>query len=409
MKKKSLLLLAGLLVIFSFGCGKKEDASSDAVEDVDSAEDVDKEISGYLIDNAEEYVTLGNYKGLDIEKPVYEISDDEVEMEIENERYSYITFQEVDRASQSGDCLTVSIKATLDGEDTPALDEEDYAIELGSEEFGEDFDAQLENCKAGDTKAFSCTFGEDTWYEDWIDQTVNFEITVKMVEEMILPDYDDDFVKNTLGFDSKEDYEASVRAVVTANYEEQSNAETKENAILLAMSACEFSGYPDKLYDSCKSAVTSSYSAFASEFGMELDELYEAYGMSDEDIEIEAMDEVNRRLFISALCQKEGLSVTTGEYAVYLNDQYAYYNYDDAASFETDFGKENLMWMLYEDKASTFLINNGSVSEAPAGLDAEDLGMEDAFYDDSAEVSETEMETMLALELPQEAESSVSE
>ena len=78
MKKKSLLLLAGLLVIFSFGCGKKEDTSSDTESSTEVLEDVDKEISGYLIDNADQYVTLGTYKGLDIEKPIYEVSDDEV-------------------------------------------------------------------------------------------------------------------------------------------------------------------------------------------------------------------------------------------------------------------------------------------------------------------------------------------
>lgn len=403
MKKKALLLLfAGLVAVFSFGCGKKDDSSSETETSSETYEDVDKEITGYLVDNAQQYVTLGTYKGMDIEKPVYEVSDDEVEMEIENERYSYITFQEVDRASQTGDCLTVDLKATIEGESEPMLDEEDYAIELGVEEFGTEFDSQMENCKAGDTKSFTCTFGDDTWYEEWIGQTVDFEVTVKTVEEMILPDYDDAFVTDTLGYDSKEAYETAVRETLEANYDEQATAEAKENAILEAIAGCDFNGYPDQLYDSCKASITSSYAAFASEYGMDVDELYEAYGMSDEDIESEAMDEVNRRLFVSALCQEEDISVTTGEYAVYLNDQYAYYNYDDADSFEADFGKENLMWMLYEDKVSTFLINNGTLYEAPASLDEE--GLDDAAYDEDAsydaeeEAAETEEETLVALE-----------
>lgn len=396
MKKKALLLLfAGLVAVFSFGCGKKDDSSSETETSSETYEDVDKEITGYLVDNAQQYVTLGTYKGMDIEKPVYEVSDDEVEMEIENERYSYITFQEVDRASQTGDCLTVDLKATIEGESEPMLDEEDYAIELGVEEFGTEFDSQMENCKAGDTKSFTCTFGDDTWYEEWIGQTVDFEVTVKTVEEMILPDYDDAFVTDTLGYDSKEAYETAVRETLEANYDEQATAEAKENAILEAIAGCDFNGYPDQLYDSCKASITSSYAAFASEYGMDVDELYEAYGMSDEDIESEAMDEVNRRLFVSALCQEEDISVTTGEYAVYLNDQYAYYNYDDADSFEADFGKENLMWMLYEDKVSTFLINNGTLYEAPASLDEE--GLDDAAYDEDASY-DAEEETLVALE-----------
>lgn len=409
MKKKSLLLLlAGLLAVFSFGCGKKDDTSSETEASSEALEDVDKEITGYLVDNAKQYVTLGNYKGMDIEKPVYEVTDDDVDMEIENERYSYITFQEVDRASQSGDCLTVNLKVTVQGEDTPLLDEEDYAIELGVEEFGAEFDSQMENCQVGDTKTFTCTFDEDIWYEELVGQTVDFEVTVTTIEEMILPDYDDAFVTDTLGYASKEEYEAAVRETLTANYQEQADAEAKENAILAAIATCEFDGYPDQLFDSCKAAITSSYAAFASEYGMDVEELYEAYEMTDEDIESEAMDEVNRRLFVSAICQEEDITVTTGEYAVYLNDQYTYYNYDDADSFETDFGKETLMWMLYEDKVSTFLINNGTVYEAPYGADDEDWDVEsyddeDASYEDEEEITETEEETMVALDA--EAES----
>lgn len=388
MKKKYLLLLTGLLVAASlFGCGKKEN-TPDATA---SSAEQDGEITGYLVDNAEKYVTLSTYKGLDVEKPIYEVSDDELSMEIENELYDHSNVNETDRASQMGDLLTIDLSASVEGDINATLTEEDYTIELGYEEFGSDFDEQLTGVKAGDTKKFSCDFTEDSWYEDWIGKTVNFDVTVKKVEEIIVPEYTDDFVTTTLGYDSKEDFEAALREELEAGYASQSTNEARENAMLAALENCKFNGYPDKLYDSCKTAVKERYSAFADAYGMSEEDLYDAYDMSEEDIETEVMDTVNRRLFISALCQKEGLSVTDAEYNAYLEEQYALYGYEDAASFEADMDKEFLMWSLYETKTADFLLNNASVYEAPMNLLSEDMDVEEV------ETTAGEEETMNAL------------
>ena len=88
MKKKYLLLMTGLLAACTlFGCGKKEtEVSTEA-----ASENEDSEITGYLVDDAAQYVTLGTYKGMDVEKPVYTVSDDEVAMEIDNTLYEYST------------------------------------------------------------------------------------------------------------------------------------------------------------------------------------------------------------------------------------------------------------------------------------------------------------------------------
>lgn len=396
MKKKHLLLLIGLLTAASlFGCGKK-DSTSDATE---SSADQEGEITGYLVDNAENYVTLATYKGLDVEKPIYEVSDDELSMEIENALYDHSTVSETDRPSQVGDLLTIDLSATVEGDVNASFTEEDYTIELGYEEFGADFDEQLTGVKAGDTKSFSCSFTEDSWFEDWIGKTVSFDVTVKKVEEVIVPEYTDDFVVTTLGYDSKDDFEAALREELEAGYASQSTNEARENAILTALENCEFNGYPDKLYDSCKTSVTERYSAFADAYGMSEEDLYDAYDMSEEDLEAEVMDTVNRRLFISALCQKEGLSISDSEYSAYLEEQYASYGYEDAASFEADLDKEFLMWTLYETKTADFLLNNASVYEAPMSLWSDDMDVEEV------ETSDEEEETMNALEIDEEMES----
>ena len=281
MKKRYLLLLMGMLAVCSVsGCGKSGSDETEAASEAAGAE-----ITGYLVDGADQYVTLGTYKGMDVEQQIYTVSDDEVAMEVDATLYEYSTVETVDRPVQEGDLVTVDVTATVEGESEPTLSEEDYTVELGYEEFGADFDQQMIGAQAGDEKEFSTAFGEDTWYEEWIDQTVNFEVTVKSVDELVQPEYTDEFVSDTLGYESKEAFETALRDELDAGYQEQSRDETRENAIIAAMDGCEFNGYPDKLYDTCEASVSETYTSFADSYGMSVEELYDAYGMTQEDVD----------------------------------------------------------------------------------------------------------------------------
>ena len=221
----------------------------------------------------------------------------------------------------------------------------------------------------------------------------NFEVTVKSVDELVQPEYTDEFVSDTLGYESKEAFETALRDELDAGYQEQSRDETRENAIIAAMDGCEFNGYPDKLYDTCEASVSETYTSFADSYGMSVEELYDAYGMTQEDVDAEIMDTVNRRLFISAICQAEDITVTSDEYTAFLESLYPDYGYDDAESFETDYGKDYLMWYLYENKVADYLVNNASLYESPVSMDAEDLEV----YDEDTE-SETDGDTLEGLD-----------
>ena len=396
MNKKRLLLITGLALTLSItGCGNKKETA-----ETETSSSQSNIITGYLIDNADQYVTLGTYKGISVEKPVYEVTEDEINMEIENRLYEQSSVQETDRNAETGDILTVDLKATIDGETDPYMEEEDYSIELGYEEFGSAFDEALTGTKAGDKKSISCSFTEDDGYEDWTGKTVNFEVSVKKIEELIIPEYNDEFIKSA-GYDTMEEFEKDIKENLTASYEEQSVSEARYNALLTAMDDCQFSGYPDKLYDSCAKSVEEQYTFFAETSGMTQDELFEAFDMTQEDLDNEILEAVNIRLFISALCQKENLTVTDEEYADFLDEQYPQYGYEDSSSFESEYGKEYILWALYENKASAFLLENASVDEVEYTYDGDDYDADSDYGEELAAIEDMEADTDNVSGLPE--------
>lgn len=395
MKRKLLLPMLGLTLVLGIaGCGKSE-------QPPETETTADTIITGYLIDGADQYVTLGTYKNMSVEKPVYEVNEDEIGIEIENYLYEKSEMQQTDEGAESGDTVTMDLKATIEGEAEPVLDETDYSVELGYEEFGPDFDEALIGCQAGDSKTVSCDFAEDDLYEDWAGKTVTFQVSVKTVEELIVPEYDDAFIAD-MGYDSQEDFENYIRENLEANYEVQSDSEARNNAILAALDDTQFDGYPDKLYDSCSDAVNEQYALYAEAYGMTMDEILEAFGMTQEDLDDEILESVNIRLFISALCQAENITVSDREYDSFLDEQFSQYGYEDRDSFEAEYGKEYILWALYEQKVADYLLKNASVEEVTYSYDGDDYDADSDYgeelepLDDAEELEEplsTEPET----------------
>ena len=388
MKRKTIAAVLGIVLALSLAaCAKESDSNLDNYKSnlestsTETASDADDEketqapvdpsapITGYLTENAKQYVTLCDLVSLTVDKSIYTAGEEDLQMEIENALYEYSSMEDVDRPSESGDVLNADINASREGEETPDLDETDYTIELGYEEFGPEFDAQLEGCKAGDSKEFSITYtADDAPYDDWVDETVQFHVDIKSVQTMVMPEYDDDFIK-LCGFDSKDAYESSLMESIQASYEEESMTSAIDNALTAAAQASEFSSYPDDLYASAKESVTESYAAFAEWFGMTVDEMFEAYGMTEDDLNEEILDLVYRRLVISALCQEYDLGITEGEYQTFLEDNYESYGFSDTAEMEESYGKESIVWSLLEQKAADYIMEKATINEIPVTYD----------------------------------------
>lgn len=394
MSKKCLLILSGLVAAAALsGCGQKstpETEFSTAAPAAEASEDVDPESlteateatedlepitpSDYLVENVSEYVTLGDLTGLAVDQYSYDVTDDMVQERILSDLEASGEEVEVDRAAAEGDIVYADVTSTVHGEPDTEYTESTY-LTLGDAEYSEEFDEELIGASSGDQLKFTCSFDGDTWMEEWANKSVDFEVTVTSVCEMDVPEYTDEYVAENTDFANKAEYEENVREQLTSEYEESSYSDAVEVLFQTAIDESQFSGYPEELYDSCKTEVLSIYSAFLGTTDEQ--EIYEAFDLSEDDIASEVLDTINRRLLVSAICEENDIEVSEDDYVQFVTDYAEYYGYDSAVQFEEDNTRESLVWSLYENEAAALLYESAEITLVPYEEMDEDFTFDD--------------------------------
>ena len=169
-----------------------------------------------------------------------ELTDADVEKTLDVMRKQRATFEKADKAAADGDRVVVDFKGTLDGVAFEGGTAKDYAFALGQGRMLPEFENAIRGMKAGETKTFNLTFPENYPAKDLAGKEVQFEVTLKEVDEEILPALDDKFAKDlgvTDGIDKlKADVKENLQREVTARLE----ARTKQSAMNALLSVAKF-------------------------------------------------------------------------------------------------------------------------------------------------------------------------
>jgi len=139
-------------------------------------------------------VVVGDLSGCEIERPVLEVDEAEVDKTLEVLRKQQIGYEEVDRAAASGDRVVIDFTGRKDGVPFEGGQAEDYQFVIDAGSMLKEFDSNVVDLKAGETKTFDLTFPMD-YHAQMAGKTVQFEVTMKKVEAPVLPEIDSDFAK----------------------------------------------------------------------------------------------------------------------------------------------------------------------------------------------------------------------
>lgn len=354
MKKKlyGAAVILGTGMILLSGCGN--DAKKQ--NDVGSTESTEAGVFDYDVND---YVKLGEYKNLSVQYPVPMVTEEGLEMEIEYLQNDNTEYKEIkDRGAQNGDYVNIDFEGKINGESFEGGSESEYEFTLGDEEFFEDFEKNLIGKKAGETFTFTVTFPED-YDEETGGKEAEFSVTMNLIHEVVVPEYNDEFIKKVTDYDTVAAFEEATMEELMNDAQEASKSSAGEDALQIAMQNAEINGYPQSLYDACYSSTMTEYQEYADMFGMELSEF-----MGDEDeVEEEVLSWVNEILVSQAIAEKEGFEVTEDNYKEDGEELAVDYGYADLNEFISNYGEIYVKVNLLRERAAEFLYENADVEE----------------------------------------------
>ena len=423
-KKISVLFLVLALAFSLAACSGKKDSGQEETVSAETETESEEELDEADLDEDEEivvadydpfeYVTLGAYTGLTADIVKTEVTDEDVELQIETDLEEFSEEKDKEDAAEEEDYAVISYTVKVDGTEEEDLAVDDTEIVLGWGDAGEEIENAVIGHKAGEKVQASMELDE-SFGEDNEGKTGEFDISIGRVYTFVTPELTDEFVKENLDYDTVDAYKEGVKKNLAADMTMSSRQEAGENLLSQVTAASECKGYPEDLYESVSRSTEEMYESYAAMFGAEREDL-----ISDEDLEKAVKDEVNAAMVLKALARKENVELSEEEYKKYLEDNCSEYGFESAEELEEAYGEKELRDEAAREKVLAWLLDNNQLNElsqeeydAKYGADTdeemeegeefEELD-EEEFEDESEEESEESDEMDEAEEADEEEE-----
>lgn len=154
--------------------------------------------------------TLGTYKGLEVGKGEVEVPEGVVEQELERLQLRASRLEPVERAAKTGDFIVIDFDGAIGGKRMKSASARDYLVELGAQRLMAGFDEKLEGLSAGETATHEVTYADDDNRPELAGRTMEYTVTIKQVQERILPELDDDLAAEVSEFDTIDELRADI-------------------------------------------------------------------------------------------------------------------------------------------------------------------------------------------------------
>lgn len=256
-------------------------------------------------------VTLGEYKGVEVEKKMAEVSPDEIAAELEKVReQNSRTISVEDRAAQMGDITTIDFEGFIDGTPFEGGKGEDYALTLGSHSFIDNFEDQLVGKNIGEELEVNVNFPENYQAAELAGKPAMFKVTIKEIKAKELPDLDDDFAQDISDFDTLDEYKADVEKKLFETKEKQIKNE-KEEAVIGKIVENATMDIPEPMIDSQVRQMADDFAQRVQAQGLSIEQYFQFTGMDSkkflEQMRPQAKQRVETRLVLEAIVKAENI------------------------------------------------------------------------------------------------------
>lgn len=307
-------------------------------------------------------VTLGEYKGVEVEKASEEVTDAEVSAElirIQDQNSRIITIE--DRGVEDGDQTVIDFKGMIDGAAFEGGEAEDYSLTIGSHSFIDTFEEQLIGKNVGETCEVNVTFPTEYHAKNLAGKPAVFEVTIKEIKHKELPELNDEFASEVSEFETLDEYKADLKK----NLEERKKKEAvtlNEDKVVEAVVANASMDIPEPMLKAQAESMIQENARRMQSQGISLDQYMQYTGMTmdmlRDQMKPQAERRIKTRLVLEAVAEAEKIEVTEEQMDEELKKMADAYKMevDKLKEYMGDFEKEQMKKDLAVQAAVDFIV-----------------------------------------------------
>ena len=308
-------------------------------------------------------VTLGDYKGIEVEKADITVTDEEVDAEINKERENsarVITVE--DRAVADGDIATIDFEGFIDGEAFEGGKGENYELTIGSHSFIDTFEEQLIGKNAGDEVEVNVTFPEEYHAPDLAGKPAVFKVKINGIQAKELPELDDDFAQDVSEFDTMAEYKEDVKKKLEEKKKTEAD-NAKEEAVVAKIVENATMEIPDAMLDTQVRQMVNDFAQRLQMQGLSFEQYMQFTGATPEQLleqmRPQAKERIESRLVLEAVVKAENIEATEEEFKEEMEKMAKMYQMEADKLIESigENEKKNIMADLAVTKAAKFVVD----------------------------------------------------
>ncbi|MCT4596874.1 MAG: trigger factor [Vallitalea sp.] len=307
-------------------------------------------------------VTLGEYKELEVSKVELEVTEEDINADIEKVREQNSRLINVtDRAVQDDDQVVIDFEGFVDGEAFEGGKGENYSLTIGSHSFIDTFEEQLVGKNIGEEVEVNVTFPEEYQQEDLQGKPALFKVKINEIKYKELPEVDDEFVKDVSEFDTLDEYKEDIKAKLLEQKEKTAKGQKQEEVLEKAIENASME-IAEPMIELQAENMTHEFAQRMQYQGLSLEQYFAFTGQNmatlKDNMKTEAEKRIKSRLVLEAIAKSEDIQVSDEDLKAELEKMASMYNmeYDKLADTMGNEEKESIRDDIKNQKALDLIV-----------------------------------------------------
>ncbi len=309
---------------------------------------------------------LGKYKGVEIKKIEYKVTDEDVEHELGHmQEHNSRLISIEDRPVEKGDIANINFEGFVDGVAFEGGKAENHDLEIGSNTFIPGFEDQIIGMKIEEEKDIKVKFPDEYFSKDLAGKDATFKVKVNEIKKKELPTLDDEFAKDVSEFDTLKELKASIKEKQQKQNDERAKYETQD-AVIKAVSENVKVEIPSGMIETETENMVKDMEQRLSYQGLKLDQYLQMMGKTKEEMQKEyepqAIEAIKSRLAIEAIIKAEKIEIADMDIDEKIKEMAKNYGKENDEEFLKNENVRNYIKQgLESEKAIEFLVENAKI------------------------------------------------